>query len=81
MSIGVIRGIGAPRGCWGLLGALGVSGVHWGTGREYRFSGARRGYKWHQGAFGLRGVGAVRGCHGVYWWLAGSVGTQGPVGV
>ena len=33
----------------------------------------------HQGALGTsRGVGAVLGCQGVYWGLAGTLGTQGP---
>ena len=64
--------LGAPMGCWGLLwGCQGCIGA----GRACRYSGARR------------GIGGIRGCSGqlwasggvgVYWGLAGSIGTQGP---
>ena len=49
-----------------------------GAGSDSRYSGAKR------------GIGAPRGCGehfggirgvGVYWWLAGTVGTQGLEGV
>ena len=58
-----------------LSGSVGVSGVHWGAGRECRYSGASRGIGGIRGLLGVVGVsegmlgpsgglGAVRGCQG-----------------
>ena len=54
--------LGAPRGCWELLGDVsgvsgGVGGASsvWGAGRECRYSGVSR-YRWHKGVLGLLGV-------------------------
>ena len=61
-----------------------MSGVYWEAGRECRYSEPRRGIGGIRGHWGApRCVGAVRGVGdvGVYWELAGSVGTQGPEGV
>ena len=49
--------------------------MYWGVGRECRYSGARRGYRWHKGHWGtlwgcrgtLGGVGGAR----VYWGWQG----------
>ena len=48
----------------------------WGTGRDSRYSGARRG-------MGIRGaLGAPRGCRGPFWGCHGSIrGCQGCIGV
>ena len=64
-------GLGGHQGCLGVFGA----------GREHKYSGARRGIGGIRVLIGV--LGAVRGIRdvGVYWWLAGSVGTQGPEGV
>ena len=52
--------------------------MHWGAGRECRYSGVSRGIGGTRGLLGgVRGL----GLSGVHWELAGSVGTQGPAGV
>ena len=50
---------GAPRGCLGLSGGLeAVMGyqVHWGAGRECRYSGASRAIGGIRGLLGVSGV-------------------------
>ena len=56
---------------------------------DYRYSGARKGYRRHQGVLGAarmcRGVGShygdIRGCEECIGELAGTLGTQGPEGL
>ena len=70
---------GTPRGYRGVVGhqelleGIGVSGVHWGAGRECRYSG-EQGYRCHWGI--LVGV----GCQGASGTVRG-VGPSGSVGV
>ena len=58
-----------------MSGGVGVSGVYWGTGREYRYSGARSGIGSIRGDLGspreCKGcsepLGGCQGVSGVYW--------------
>ena len=51
-----------------------MSGVHWGTGWEYRYSGARRGIGGKRGHWWLIEVlGAIRG----HWGVRGVGGVRG----
>ena len=64
--------MGTPGGVRGVLG----------TGRECRYSGARRSIGSLRDIGGLLGgVGAIRWCQGCIRGLAGSVGTHRPEGV
>ena len=92
---GVWRHQGAPKGCmecvWQCQGVYGVLGVYWDASNDSRYSGTRK----HIGASGdSKGMQGYRksvwGCQGVSWCvvdvkgvlgLAGTLGTQGPVGV
>ena len=62
----------------GIEGPLGVSGMHWGAGREFRCSGARRGIGGIGGPLGgIEGHWRYEGCIG---GLAGSLSAQGQQG-
>ena len=61
---GVYRVSGRCRKLWGIM-SVGVSGVHWGAGRECRYSGASRGIGGIRGL--LEGIRGVRG----YWVPSG----------
>ena len=72
--MGLLGGVEAIWGCQGVLGAS----------RDSRYSGTRRGIG------GIRTLGAPMGCRavwghqgvsGVYWGLAGTLGTHGLEGV
>ena len=56
--------------------------MHWGAGRECRYSGASMGIGGIRGLLECRAVRRLSGGVGVrvYWVLVGSVGTEGPVG-
>ena len=50
MSRGIGGVLGAPRGCRGHLGCIGMSGVHWGL------AGGVRGQQGYRGLWGVSGV-------------------------